>query len=85
MNLANNLISELKQYGISSEDLDEIKKSVEEYPLLSRKLVDVQRIFKLYEEAIEGHYVDTEDLMELFCNQIKESGFVAKKDRRAHV
>ena len=80
LNLANNLISELKQYGISSEDLDEIKKSVEEYPLLSRKLVDVQRIFKLYEEAIEGHYVDTEDLMELFCNQIKESGFVAKNE-----
>lgn len=82
LNFANNLISELKQYGLKPNDLKELLQNEElaKSPVLSRKLSDVQSIFEAYEKAIEDHYVDTEDLLTLFCDQIKSSKTVCENE-----
>jgi RNA polymerase sigma factor (sigma-70 family) len=41
--------------------------------LLNRKLTEIAGIYRGYEEAIEGHYIDTEDLAGLFISNIKDS------------
>lgn len=76
INLANNMISELKQYGVTPAELEEISREYDGSTLLKRKLQDMQKIFTIYEEEIAGHYVDTEDIQELFCRSIKDSDFV---------
>lgn len=73
LEMANNMISELKQCGISPGELSDINESLDGKGLLSRKLKEISQIYRGYEKAIEGHYIDTEDLASLFVGNIKDS------------
>ncbi len=70
--LMNNLISEMKQYNTSPEQLTEIIAGIEDNFLLHMKLKDIQRIYKKYEEYIENKYVDTEDYVNLFVSKVEK-------------
>lgn len=70
--MMNNLISEMKQYNTSPEQLTEILAEVENNFLLHRKLKDIQRIYQKYEEYIQDKYVDTEDYVNLFISKLKK-------------
>ena len=75
LEMANNMISELKQCSISADELEDIsgQGSGQGSKLLSKKLQEIAFIYKGYEKAIEGHYIDTEDLASLFVRNIKDS------------
>ena len=75
LEMANNMISELKQCSISADELEDIsgQGSGQGSKLLSKKLQEIAYIYKGYEKAIEGHYIDTEDLASLFVRNIKDS------------
>ncbi|MBR0598008.1 PD-(D/E)XK nuclease family protein [Sinanaerobacter chloroacetimidivorans] len=74
--MANNLISEMKQFNTSPKDMLEVMKAAEETSLLYRKLEDIHRIYESYENLIEGKYIDTEDYLNLFVMKIRESEMV---------
>lgn len=76
--MTNNFISELKQYGVDSRQLAEIAEGLEEGSFMKRKLRDISTIFTYYEEQIEGRYIDTEDYISLCVSGIKESEKIRK-------
>ncbi|MEG0830160.1 MAG: PD-(D/E)XK nuclease family protein [Anaerovoracaceae bacterium] len=71
--MTNDFISQLKQYGVTPTDLDKIIADLSDNTFLKGKLTDIKTIFKVYEEAIKGKYVDTEDYLGLFADKILES------------
>lgn len=71
--MANNFISELKQYGVSPADLEEICQGLEENTFLRKKLTDIGLIFSDYEAYIKGKYLDSEDYVSLYAEKIAES------------
>ena len=71
--MVNNFISELKQYGVSPEALEEIRDRIPEKELLHRKLTDLGHIYRRYQEEIEGKYTDSEDYVDLFVGKIGQS------------
>ncbi|MDO4552087.1 MAG: PD-(D/E)XK nuclease family protein [Bacillota bacterium] len=73
IDMTNDLISQLKQYGVTPEQLREITEAAEDGSLLKRKLTDLCLVYSRYQEAIQGHYLDTEDVAELFLTGIGRS------------
>lgn len=71
--MMNNFISELKQYGADPQQLREITAEMSNDTFLKRKLEDVAVVFDKYEEQISGKYIDTEDYVSLYANKIQES------------
>ncbi len=74
--MANNLISEMKQFNASTDDVRNILEETEATSILHRKLKDIHRIYERYEELIRGKYLDTEDYLNLFVSGISRSAFV---------
>ena len=66
LDMANNLISEMKQYNSTPEEIVRIIGEMKEDSLLRRKLSDIALIFGNYEEMISEKYIDTEDHLNLF-------------------
>ncbi len=71
--MMNNFISELKQYGADPHQLREITAEMDGDTFLKRKLEDVAVVFEKYEEQIAGKYIDTEDYVGLYADKIRES------------
>lgn len=71
--MTNNFISELKQYGIDPQQLKEIADDLEDGSFMKRKLYDISTIFGYYEEQIDDKYIDTEDYISLCVSRIKYS------------
>ena len=71
--MVNNFISELKQYGIAPAELGRIADELEETTFLRRKLRDMELIFESYEAHIKGNYLDTEDYVSLYAEKINQS------------
>ncbi|MFA5636225.1 MAG: PD-(D/E)XK nuclease family protein [Anaerovoracaceae bacterium] len=76
LDMVNNLISEMKQYNSSPEEIRGIIGDMEEDSLLRRKLSDIALIFGSYEEQIKEKYIDTEDHLNLFLSKINRSDLV---------
>ena len=76
LDMANNLISEMKQYNSTPEEIVRIIGEMKEDSLLRRKLSDIALIFGNYEEMISEKYIDTEDHLNLFLSKIGQSDLV---------
>ena len=74
--MTNNLISEMKQFNASPEDLLKILQETEKTSILHRKLKDIHKIYTKYEELIKGKYLDTEDYLNLFVSKIGQSALI---------
>ena len=73
LEMTNNFISEMKQYNITPEILAGLRGGLTEGSLLDRKLQDLELIFTKYQQAIDGKYTDSEDLIDLYTGKIAES------------
>lgn len=71
LRMLNDMISQMKQYGATPESLAAAAESLPaDKDHLRRKLADLKIIFEAYEEAIRGKYIDTEDLIDLYCGRM---------------
>jgi ATP-dependent helicase/nuclease subunit B len=73
LEMANDFISGLKQYGVSPEALGETAARLPAESILAGKLRDFTRIYEAYEAGIRGKFTDTEDLMDLVISKVPES------------
>lgn len=80
IDMTNNLISEMKQFNKSPEDLHEIIKENEEDSILVKKLLDISLIYDRYEALIQDKYTDTEDYLDLFISKIGQSKFLKETE-----
>ena len=71
----NMLISEMKRSEVSVDMLREVSESLEDSSFLKYKLKDIVTLFSLYEEAIAGKYLDSEDYITFYGD--KNAEFVA--------
>ena len=69
------MLSEFYQYGITPEALREMAPSARS-PLLRQKLVDLALVEQSFQEYIEGHYITTEQVLDVLCRLIPESGLI---------
>lgn len=70
------LLSELMQYDIHPEELDEIGNMAKEKPLLYHKLKDVQTIYQGFFEFLRKRYITAEEVLDLLCEKIGSSRLV---------
>ena len=76
----NMLISEMKRSEVSVDMLREVSESLEDSSFLKYKLKDIVTLFSLYEEAIEGKYLDSEDYITFYGDKMLDSSLVAASD-----
>ena len=69
------MLSEFYQYGITPEALREMAPSARS-PLLRQKLEDLALVEQSFQEYIEGHYITTEQVLDVLCRLIPESGLI---------
>ena len=69
------MLSEFYQYGITPEALREMVPSARS-PLLRQKLEDLALVEQSFQEYIEGHYITTEQVLDVLCRLIPESGLI---------
>lgn len=76
----NMLISEMKRSEVSVDMLREVSESLEDSSFLKYKLEDIVTLFALYEEAIAGKYLDSEDYITFYGDKMLDSSLVAASD-----
>lgn len=76
----NMLISEMKRSDVSVDMLREVSESLEDSSFLKYKLEDIVTLFALYEEAIAGKYLDSEDYITFYGDKLLGSSLVAGSD-----
>lgn len=76
----NMLISEMKRSEVSVDMLREVSESLEDSSFLKYKLEDIVTLFSLYEEAIAGKYLDSEDYITFYGDKLLGSSLVAVSD-----
>lgn len=69
------MLSEFYQYGITPEALREMAPSAKS-PLLQQKLEDLALVEQSFQEYIEGHYITTEQVLDVLCRLIPESKLI---------
>lgn len=62
-------ISELYQYGITPDMLEDVMRQNRE-PLLGQKLADLQLIYRSFGEYIKEHYVTAEEILDILCKEL---------------
>ena len=73
-------ISEKKRSEVSVDMLREVSESLEDSSFLKYKLKDIVTLFSLYEEAIAGKYLDSEDYITFYGDKMLDSSLVAASD-----
>lgn len=75
INQLKSMISELYQYGVSPEVLDQLAADAKS-PLLCQKLTDLSVIYKGFKEFIADHYITTEEVLDVLCRVLPDSELV---------
>lgn len=80
--MTNELISEMKRYGVGPEVLADAvaSKGIGKETFLSCKLKEIGKIYAAYEEAVRGKYLDTEDYMKFYGNLLADSSLTRGAD-----
>lgn len=66
-------LSELLQYGISQEKLQEMTEAVQDKPALARKLEDMRIAYQGFAEYLEDHYITSEEVLSVLRDVAAES------------
>lgn len=69
------LLSELSQYCVTVDAMEEAKKGVAD-PLLTHKFSDLIRIYQLFQETLSDSYLTEEDLFTAMCPLVQESALL---------
>ncbi len=70
------MLSELYQYGIGPEELDQMMALSEKKPMLKAKLSDLAVIRKGFEEYMADTYVTKEELLDVLCRVVEKSELI---------
>lgn len=72
------LISELMQYQVDMESLEEWAEEAKAKPLLACKLRDVSVIYNGFMNFMEGRYIAGEEVLDVLCQRVHQSKLVSK-------
>lgn len=72
VNQLKSMLSEFYQYGVSPQMLREMV-PLAKTPLLGQKLADFAVVFEGFQEYIDGHYITTEEVLDVLCKVVSQS------------
>ena len=75
VNQLKSMISEFYQYGIGPDKLREMAQ-VADTALLKQKLEDFALVFEGFQQFISGHYVTTEEVLDVLCQLVPRSNLI---------
>lgn len=75
IDIAMNLITELKKHGISQENLQKEFEKIDN-KRLKAKLSDIKIIYESFEKQILENYIDEEDLLTILANNIEKTNMI---------
>ena len=75
VNQLKSMLSEFYQYGISPQILREMAE-LAGTPLFRQKLLDFAVVFEGFQEYIAGHYITTEEVLDVLCRVLPQSEIV---------
>lgn len=67
------MVSELRQYEITADDLEKILESLEGRPELYYKLQDIQTLYKGFFEYLEGNFITQEEVLDALGSVVEQS------------
>lgn len=70
------LVSELMQYQVGAEELGKWAEEAKDKPLLSRKLKEVETIYRGFLEFLNGRYITGEEILGVLCGKLAESELI---------
>lgn len=70
------MISEFAQYGIMPEDMEAFLDLAKEKGSLFAKLKDLQVLYKGYREYISGHFITTEETIDILVRNVQNSALL---------
>ena len=80
VSMLNSAVSELKRYDVSPEALREALGDIEDSSYLKYKIGDILKIYEMYQEAISGKYLDSEDYITFYGDRILEAPMVRESE-----
>ena len=80
IDMLNTVISEMKRYDVSPEDLEDVLRKLEESSYLSYKLGDILKVYRAYQAQIEGRYLDSEDYISFYGERILEAPMIHESE-----
>lgn len=80
IDMLNTVISEMKRYDVSPEDLEDVRGKLEESSYLSYKLGDILKVYRAYQAQIEGRYLDSEDYISFYGERILEAPMIHESE-----
>lgn len=69
-------LSELLQYGVDQEMLEQMQQSASGKRVLYDKLQDMEVAYQAFREYLEGHYITSEEVLDLLCRQVCHSSLL---------
>lgn len=76
INQLKSMLSEFYQYGITPEILRGMMNQTDR-PLLKQKISDFAVLFQAFQEYIGGHYITTEEVLDVLCRVVPQSELLA--------
>lgn len=76
VNQLKSMLSEFYQYGITPQILREMA-PLAKTPLLRQKLEDFSVVFQGFQDYIAGHYITTEEVLDVLCRVAPQSNLLA--------
>lgn len=73
INTISDMITELKTYGVTYEDLANTAQKIQPDRMLQDKLTDIGLIFSNFQEMLHKNYIDSEDDLDLLSQKIEKS------------
>lgn len=80
IDMLNTVISEMKRYDVSPEDLEDVLGKLEESSYLSYKIGDILKVYRAYQAQIEGRYLDSEDYISFYGERILEAPMIHESE-----
>ncbi len=69
-------ISEFMQYGIGVEDVEKLIAFSQKRGALYYKLKDLEKLYRGFKEYIQGHYITTEEKLDVLKRRLKHSSII---------
>lgn len=67
------VISEMLQYDITVDKIDEINKTVDNNSLLGMKLSDINVVYSGFRNFIKDNYITSEEILDLLCRKVQRT------------
>ena len=69
-------LSELMQYDIASDGLEQMKESVKSHPVLRQKLQDVEVAYAAFLDYLQDNYITSEEILTVFADVAERSNIL---------